>query len=79
MSDTRSEIDEGQAKTAAKQTGRDPVLLAALTSVVLSLYLNYIRGNQQQAVFVGLWPPTFLAFASYFKQKDAADKLDRAV
>jgi hypothetical protein len=28
----------------------------------------FIRGNQERGIFIGLWPPTFLAFASYFEQ-----------
>lgn len=72
-------VNEEQAKSATKKTAGDPALLAAGGSVLLSLALYYLKGNKQQGIFVGLWAPTFLAFASYFKQKEAAEEAKRAV
>ena len=73
------DIDENRAKSAAKETGTDPVLIASGVSILLSLYLFYIKGNKRQGIFVGHWAPTFLALASYVKQKDALDEAKRAV
>lgn len=77
--DSDVDVDENRAKSAAKKTGGDPVLLASGVSILLSLYLFYVKGNKQQGIFVGHWAPTFLALASYFKQKDALDEAKRAV
>lgn len=74
----RSDVDEQQAGSAAKSAGKDPGMLAALGSVLLSLYLYYVEGNKLQGIFVGLWAPTFLAFANYLRRRDVDDRLDRA-
>lgn len=29
-------------------------------------------------IFVGLWPPTILAFASYFQQSEMSEEMKRA-
>jgi len=73
------DVDDRQAKSAAKSAGTDPAMLAAIGSVLLSLYIYYVSGNRQQGIFVGLWAPTFLAFASYLTQKDIDDQVSRAV
>lgn len=67
-----------EAKAAAQQTGTDPAVLAAAGSVVLSWYYFFMRGERDMGVFVGLWPPTILAFASYFEQTTMADRIERA-
>nr|WP_227778532.1 hypothetical protein [Haladaptatus pallidirubidus] len=54
---------------AAGESAQDPIVLAAIASVGLSWYQFFIRGNRTQGIFIGLWPPTLLAFASYFNQK----------
>ena len=74
----RQERDE-QAYEAAEKTSADPAVLAAAFSVGLSWYFYFIRGDQHRGLFVGLWPPTILAFASYFSQTRMADLLDGAV
>lgn len=63
---------------AAEETGTDPAVMAAAGSVVLSWYYYFMRGNKEMGIFVGLWPPTFLAFASYFEQTRMSDRLERA-
>lgn len=65
-----------QAGEVAEETSRDPAVLAAGASVVLSWYLYFLRGNRHAGLFVGLWPPTILAFASYFSQTRMADSLN---
>ena len=74
-----TDIDESRAKSAAKGTASDPILLASGVSILLSLYLFYVKGNEQQGIFVGHWAPTFLALASYTKQTDALEEAKRAV
>ncbi|EMA67737.1 hypothetical protein C461_08419 [Halorubrum aidingense JCM 13560] len=44
-----------------------PAVVASLASVVLALYFYYVRGDKQRGQFVGLWPSTILALASYVK------------
>lgn len=52
------------AKEVGKRTGSDPVILAAAGSVLLAWYQFYIRGNKEHGLFIGLWPPTLLAFSN---------------
>lgn len=52
----------------AMETGTDPFVAAASASVVMSLYTYFVKGNREMGIFIGLWPPTFLAFGSYFNQ-----------
>lgn len=53
-----------------------PAALASAASVGLSWYYFFIRGDRQRGLFVGLWPPTILAFASYFNQRKMRNQLD---
>ena len=70
---------EEQAAEAATETVGDPAVIAAGFSVALSWYYFFVRGDRQRGLFVGLWPPTILAFASYFNQTRMADKMESAV
>lgn len=63
----------------AERTSTDPWIVAAVASVLLSWYEFFVQGNREMGLFVGLWPPTFLAFASYFKQSRLSNTLDRAL
>ena len=63
---------------AAESRGRDPAIIAAVGSVLLSWYVFYRRGNHEQGLFVGLWAPTILAFATYVKQARVHAQLDEA-
>jgi len=74
----RDQIQQREAAEAAEQTGMDPAVLASAASVVLSWYYFFAKGEREMGLFVGLWPPTILAFASYFKQTQIGDKLERA-
>jgi len=49
---------------AGQRTGRDPIVLAAAGSVLLAWYQYYVRGNRHHGLFIGLWPPTLLAFSN---------------
>lgn len=62
-----------------ERTGSDVALGAAIASVGLSLYEYYVEGDKQQGLFVGLWAPTILAFASYLKQKSMEERLEQSI
>ncbi|QLG64340.1 hypothetical protein HUG12_20750 (plasmid) [Halorarum salinum] len=64
---------------AARQTGMDPAILASAGSVALSWYYFFARGDRMRGLFVGLWAPTILAFASYYKQTRMHDRMQRAM
>ena len=53
-----------------------PALPAAAASVGLSWYYFFVRGDRERGLFVGLWPPTILAFASYANQRRMRRQLD---
>lgn len=68
-----------KAMAAAGGTTTNPAVLVAAGSVVLSWYFYFVQGNKESGLFVGLWPPTILAFASYFNQTNMRDQLDQAM
>ena len=53
-----------------------PVGLAALGSIGLALYFFYVRGDKQRGQFVGLWPSTILALASYLRLEQIKQTLN---
>ncbi|MGQ4554635.1 hypothetical protein [Halobellus sp. GM3] len=53
-----------KAMEVGRRTGRDPIVLAAAGSVLLAWYQYYVRGNKEHGLFIGLWPPTMLAFSN---------------
>ena len=55
--------------------GTKPVVLASLGSVALALYFYYVRGDKQRGQFVGFWPVTILALASYLKLEEIKQML----
>jgi len=73
-----SKGQQREAVQAAESTSTDPAVILAAGSVALSWFFFYARGDKQQGLFVGLWPPTILAFASYFKQTRMDDMVERA-
>jgi len=60
-------VTEQTVETAG---GSDTVVLASLGSVALALYFYYVRGDKQRGQFVGFWPVTILALASYLKLEE---------
>ncbi|MWG33175.1 hypothetical protein [Halomarina oriensis] len=48
----------------------DPIAIAAIASVFLSLFTFYVRGKRDQGIFMGLWAPTLLGLASYVESRD---------
>jgi hypothetical protein len=55
----------------------DPAVIASAVSVGLSWYFFFLQGDRERGLFVGLWPPTILAFASYFEQARMSQKVRR--
>jgi hypothetical protein len=56
--------------------GLGTAVLASVGSVVLALYFYYVRGDKQRGQFVGLWPVTILAMASYFKLEEIRQRIE---
>ncbi|OVE86305.1 hypothetical protein [Natronolimnobius baerhuensis] len=72
---TEQEVS-GEAVEEVGEQALGPALLAAGASVALSWYYFFLRGDRQRGLFVGLWPPTILAFASYFNQRKMRQQLN---
>ena len=70
----RSEMEQ-EAKDIGEATF-GPAFLAAAASVGLSWYL-WSREEIHLALFVGLWPPTILAFSNYVRQRQIMRSVDR--
>jgi hypothetical protein len=73
-----SDTLEETATEPAEGTGADelsPAVLASVGSVALALYFYYVRGDKQRGQFVGFWPVTILALASYFKLEEIKQML----
>ena len=66
----------GQAAEEVGEQAMGPAFIASAASVGLSLYYFFMRGERQLGAFIGLWPPTILAFASYFNQRKMRQQLD---
>ncbi|MDQ2048899.1 hypothetical protein RBH26_00205 [Natronolimnohabitans sp. A-GB9] len=66
----------GQAAEEVSEQALGPALMASAASVGLSWYYFFVRGDRQRGLFVGLWPPTILAFASYFNQRKMRQQLN---
>jgi len=54
-------------------------LIASAASVLLAWHQFYLKGNKTRGLFIGLWPPTILAFSSYLNQRAILDKLDQSL
>ena len=66
----------GQTAEEVGEEAMGPAFIASAASVGLSLYYFFIRGERQLGAFIGLWPPTILAFASYFNQRHMRNQID---
>ena len=64
------------AKEVGKRTGRDPVIMAAAGSVLLAWFQYYVRGNKEHGLFIGLWPPTLLAFSNAVRINEITKKVE---
>lgn len=70
------ESKKHETKEASKKTAIDPIIMGSAASVLLSWYFFYLKEDRQQGLFVGLWPPTLMAFASYFRSARMEDMLE---
>lgn len=77
QSESQSMQQEQEAMEAASETTTDPAIVGAGAAVLLSWHQYFLRGNREMGLFVGLWPPTILAFASYFRQTNMYDRMRR--
>ena len=68
--------EKKKVKDVGKRTGRDPVIVAAAGSVLLAWYQFYIRGNKERGLFIGLWPPTLLAFSNAVRINNISRKVE---
>lgn len=69
-------MTDQETKVASQAAdGAEPVVLASLGSVALALYFYYVRGDKQRGQFVGFWPVTILALASYLKLEEIKQML----
>jgi hypothetical protein len=50
--------------------------MAAVGSVLLSWYQFYVRGNKEHGLFIGLWPPTLLAFSNAVRLNNISHKVE---
>lgn len=58
---------ESEAMEVAQEPTTDAAVLASAASVILSWYFFFVQGNRETGLFVGLWPPTILAFTTHFE------------
>jgi len=72
---TEQDVTEKQPAEMG-QDAMGPAFVASAASVGLALYYYFVRGERQLGMFVGLWPPTILAFASYFNQRKMSRQLE---
>ncbi|SIQ98076.1 hypothetical protein SAMN05421858_1013 [Haladaptatus litoreus] len=75
-SEQQTRMRERPTMEAAEESTRDVAILASGVSVLLAWHQFFIRGNRERGLFIGLWPPTILAFASYFNQKRMQQRLE---
>jgi hypothetical protein len=64
-----------QKMEAGAEAGADLALVASVASIALSWYAFFVRGDRDLGVFVGLWPPTILALANHFKQREFEQRI----
>lgn len=76
MKSMEQQEEKEAAKEIGKRTGMDPVVLAAAGSVLLAWYQFYVRGNREHGLFIGLWPPTLLAFSNSIRINDISRKVE---
>lgn len=74
VSDTTKESGIESAESIDTE-GLSPAVLASAGSVALALYFYYVRGDKQRGQFVGFWPVTILAMASYSKLEEIKQML----
>lgn len=74
-----SKSQQRRSKGTAERAGTDTWTVASAASVALALYVFFVSKDREMGVFVGLWAPTILAFASYLKQQRTYDAIHRTM
>ncbi|UPM44586.1 hypothetical protein [Halocatena salina] len=64
-----------QQGTQPTDRASSAAVVAAAMSVLYSWYVFFLQGKQRRGIFIGLWPPTILAFASYLEQTDMVENM----
>lgn len=79
--DSATQISEatGATEEMPETRGADLALIASAVSVLLAWHQFYLKGNKTRGLFIGLWPPTILAFSSYLNQRAILDKLEQSL
>lgn len=70
------QTEKDKARELGRRTGRDPIIVAAAGSVLLAWFQYYIRGNKEHGLFIGLWPPTLLAFSNAVRINEITEKVE---
>lgn len=76
-SETREEVE--QMVDSMPLSAGDPVVAAAVGSVLYAWYQFYIKGDAEKGLFIGLWAPTLLAAAGYLQQRDMVRKVKQGL
>ena len=45
------------------------ILVVCVVCIFVSEYIFIFHGNQQKAIFIGLWPPTILVLLNFINSK----------
>jgi hypothetical protein len=45
------------------------ILVVCVVCIFVSEYIFIFQGNQQKAIFIGLWPPTILGLLNFINSK----------
>ena len=64
-----------QQGTQPTEKASTAAVVAAAGSVLYSWYIFYLQGDHRRGLFVGLWAPTILAFASHLEQTDMVQQI----
>lgn len=76
-SETREEVE--QMVDSMPLSAGDPVVAAAVGSVLYAWYQFYIKEDSEKGLFIGLWAPTLLAAAGYLQQRDMVRKVKQGL
>jgi len=74
--DSSADKPTTEALDGINTDGISTAVIASVGSVMLALYFYYVRGDKQRGQFVGLWPTSILALASYFKLEEIKQALE---
>ncbi len=74
-----AETVSSESTQPVESRGADLALIASGASVLLAWHQFYLKDNKTRGLFIGLWPPTILAFGSYLNQQAILDKLEQSL